>query len=104
MSLTQALPTIPAGATGLYRSRQTGAHELLYVGQGVIASRLAAHWAKQRIPEHPQGQIFAHAAPLAVSWVAQAAWLALHRLELETDLIGAHVLVREAVQAAQFLG
>jgi hypothetical protein len=36
--------------------------------------------------------------------VANAEWLTHQRLELETDLIGAHVLFEEHAPPAQFLG
>jgi hypothetical protein len=41
---------------------------------------------------------------LECSWVINTEWARHHRLELETDLIGSHVLVTGQVPAAQFLG
>lgn len=76
----------------------------MYVGQGLIAPRLLAHLAKTRIPDHPQGQLFAAAAPLECSWVVNDAWLAHQRLELENDLIASHLLVTNEIPVAQFQG
>jgi hypothetical protein len=50
-----------------------------------------------------QGQTFAGAAPLECSWVL-GDWLDHQRLELENDLIAAHVITTELVPSAQFLG
>jgi hypothetical protein len=41
---------------------------------------------------------------LGCSWVINDTWLAHHRLELENDLIAAHVLATEKVSSAQFMG
>jgi hypothetical protein len=59
----------PAAATGLYRIRDAHASGLLYVGEGVVAARLAAHRAKARKPAHPQGAVFRAAGQLECSWV-----------------------------------
>ncbi len=90
--------------SGLYRIRGGGHGALLYVGQGLIASRLLAHLAKTRVFGHTQGQLFAAAAPLACSWVVNDAWLSHQRLELENDLIASHLLVTGAIPLAQFQG
>ena len=41
---------------------------------------------------------------LECSWVLNKAWLAHQRLELETDLIAAHILATGNVPAVQSLG
>lgn len=49
-----------------------------------------------------QGEVFA-AAALEASW-GQGEWLPHQRLELEVNLIAAHLLVTGRLPAAQFLG
>jgi hypothetical protein len=78
--------------------------ELLYVGEGSLRSRLIAHVRRSRESSHPQGFVFAAAGGLECSWVVNDTWLCHQRLELETDLIGAHVLHLGAPPAGQFLG
>jgi hypothetical protein len=99
-----AITSIPRGSVGLYRIRGAEAPPLVYIGEGLIRSRLAAHLAKISDPKNRQGQVFGHAGPLQCSWVTHAAWRTHQRLELETDLIAAHVLTTGLPAAAQFLG
>jgi len=89
---------------GLYRIRGDIARTLLYVGEGVIPARPLAHLAKLRDPEHNQERILAAHTRLECSWVLNDCWLSHHRLELETDLIAAHLLRTGEIPAAQFLG
>jgi len=89
-------------AIGLYRIRGAPDSGLLYIGQGEIGHRLRHHARKVGRVGDRQGEVFA-AAPLESSWVA-GGWLAHQRLELEVDLIAAHLLVTGRVPAAQFLG
>jgi hypothetical protein len=65
---------------------------------------LRQHLAKTKSFNHPQGTIFASAKQLMASWVRNDAWLDHQRLELETDLIAAHILITRRVPPAQFLG
>jgi hypothetical protein len=76
----------------------------MYIGQGSISARLLAHLMKARDPRNEQGRVFAAGARLECSWVVNDAWLVHQRLELENDLIAAHVLVLEHAPPAQFLG
>jgi hypothetical protein len=76
----------------------------MYVGQGLIATRLQAHLARTRLHEHPQGRLFAAGAPLACSWVANKEWLLHQRLELENDIIASHLIATGEVPSAQFRG
>jgi hypothetical protein len=94
---------VPAGSLGLYRVRDPSLAGLVYVGQGQIRTRLAAHLAKAARPDHPQARWFA-ALDLECSWTTNDSWLAYQRLELENDLIAAHVLEHGAPPSAQFLG
>ncbi|TAK27423.1 MAG: hypothetical protein EPO40_17545 [Myxococcaceae bacterium] len=88
---------------GLYRLRGHGRQGLVYVGEGVIVDRVRAHVAKMRAPGHAQGRVLALVAPLEISWV-EGTWEHHQRLELENDLIAAHVLVEGRPPLAQFLG
>jgi hypothetical protein len=90
-------------ASGIYRIRGSAGGGLLYVGEGRIASRLRAHAAKGLRSEDRQGAVFAAAPALEASWVA-GAWAAQQRLELEVDLIAAHLLATRHVPQAQFIG
>ncbi len=95
--------TVPPASSGLYRIRGESGAGLLYVGQGLVRSRLTAHVAKMRDPDQAQGRIFAAAPTLACSWVS-GDWLPHQRLELENDLVAAHLLATGQVPSAQFLG
>jgi hypothetical protein len=95
---------LPSDALGLYRLRDGDAARLLYIGQGALRARLKAHRRRSRLVEHPQGAVFAAASALLCSWVINGAWKEHQRLEVETDLIGAHVLTVGEVPSGQFLG
>jgi hypothetical protein len=75
---------------------------LLYVGEGRITSRLAAHTQKGRDEAHPQAVWFRD--HMECSTVPLPGLSALHRLEIETDLIGSHMLEHDHPPLAQFLG
>lgn len=89
---------------GLYRLRHTDSESLLYIGEGVIAARLAVHLRRTRDVDDVQGRIFNPAVHLECSWVINAIWVKHERLELECDLIGSQVLITRAIPTAQFLG
>lgn len=90
--------------SGLYRLRGVDPGSLLYIGQGLIPARLLAHLAKTRMPNDAQGSLFIAQSLLECSWVINDAWQPHQRLELENDLIAAHVLETGTIPAAQFLG
>jgi hypothetical protein len=94
----------PPDSKGLYRIRDAAQPGLLYIGEGNIASRLVAHWRKTRIPAHPQGKALRPVEQLECSWVINNSWHSHQRLELETDLIGSHLLMLGTVPPAQFIG
>jgi len=95
---TQLMPD----AVGLYRVCDPDLPGLVYVGEGYIRARLANHLGKGSKATHRQAPFFR--AGLECSWTINAAWLRHHRLELETDLIGAYVLSTGQAPSAQFLG
>ena len=101
---SKALLQTPQKARGLYRLRDPEGEGLLYIGQGEIRSRLVAHLRKAHLPGDPQGQIFRSAHTLECSWAVNTEWHPHQRLELENDLIAAHLLYLNAVPPAQFLG
>jgi hypothetical protein len=101
--LTDIAAYRPQGS-GLYRIRGRETVSLLYIGQGIITSRLLAHLPNTGIPGHPQGQLFAAAGPLECSWVVRDKWLPHQRLELENDLIASNLLVTDDIPVAQFQG
>lgn len=67
-----------------------------------MRARLASHLGKASRLGHRQAPLFS--ARLECSWALNPTWLRHQRLELETDLIGAHVLAMGQAPAAQFLG
>jgi hypothetical protein len=89
---------------GLYRIRGP-ARGLTYIGEGAIRARLETHRRKTLDPSSRrlQDQTFHQNGPLEFSSVA-GAWVRRERLELETDLIGSHVLELGRAPAAQFIG
>lgn len=92
-----------ARAAGVYRIRGSDGR-IVYIGQGMIRSRLAKHRRSAIAAGSPQGQALAAAQPLACSWVVSAAWKRHQLLELENDLIAAWVLATGSPPAAQFYG
>jgi hypothetical protein len=104
-ALGGAARAVGSDVSGLYRIRARGEEGLRYVGQGAIAERLAKHLATASAGGGArQAEAFGSAESLECSWVANAGWTARQRLELETDLIGAHVLTYGTAPPAQFLG
>ncbi len=89
---------------GLYRIRGDSPRTLMYVGQGLIPARPLAHLAKLRDPDHNQARIFAAYNRFECSWVFNDLWLPHNRLELENDLISAHLPGTGQIPAAQFAG
>ena len=101
-SLTDAATHIKPDVRGLYRVRDPARPELVYVGEGYIRAPLTSHLGKGDKSTHRQSPYFG-AAGLHCRW-STGAWLRHQRLELETDLIGAHVLSTGHAPTAQFLG
>ncbi len=102
--LSDARYRITSNTVGLYRIRGDRDDTLLYIGQGVLPSRPMAHLAKITKVGHAQGEIFAAQQRLEVSWVAAPERAAHQLLELENDLIAAHVLHLNSAPTAQFKG
>ena len=75
----------------------------VYIGEGLVAARLRTHLARLGSATQ-QGRIFAANAPLVFSWVLNGAWLRNQRLELEPDLIAAHVVAMRHAPVAGFIG
>lgn len=89
---------------GLYRIRGT-ADGLVYIGEGATRARLDTHRRKTLDPAstRTQHQVLRQYGPLEFSTVA-GPWEPHQRLELETDLIAAHILELGIVPPAQFIG
>jgi hypothetical protein len=88
---------------GLYRLR--GSSEgVVYIGQGAIRKRLIAHHRKTLDPSSlkPQDVILCENGPLEFSAV-EGEWESHQRLELENDLIAAHIFEMGTVPPAQFI-
>ncbi|MFZ4434388.1 MAG: hypothetical protein ACOYOQ_14445 [Microthrixaceae bacterium] len=93
---------IPPGSRGVYRLRDSGSDELLYVGQGVIASRFAAHARSASTPGSTKNRLFG--GEVEASWVQLDHLSVRCLLEVENDLIASHVLVFGRAPASQFAG
>jgi hypothetical protein len=102
--LSEAARLVPRTATGLYRIRGQSNDQLVYIGQGLIAMRVAQHARRAVLAADVQGVVFRDAGRLEASWVVSQEWSPRGLLELENDLIGAHVLRLGAVPIGQFLG
>jgi len=100
----QCLDELTGDEVGLYLLKRRGAEKLLYIGEGKIRNRVAAHVKKGAKPEHPQAFAFTEPLDVELSFIRRGD-LAKHQLlEVENDLIAAHVLQTGGVPAAQFLG
>jgi hypothetical protein len=104
LPVAEAVVPLSSTAVGLYRLRLGGASGLAYIGQGYIKQRVGAHARKALTPDDVQGRIFSEGAPLECSWVVGQSWTSNNLLELENDLIAAHILQTGVVPPAQFLG
>jgi hypothetical protein len=102
MPLREVQAHLQAEAQGLYRIGPKNDPGLVYVGEGNVRDRLRAHQAKIG-RDHRQACILAEAGRLECSWVLSEHWLPHQRLELENDLIAAHVIMGKP-PTAQFLG
>lgn len=91
-------------AVGFYRLAGPKAERLAYVGEGKIVQRIANHVAKTRQQGHKQGQVLADFSPIRASFCTTSDWQASERLEIENDLIAAHVMRVGYAPNAQFLG
>ncbi|MBT4016599.1 MAG: hypothetical protein HOE62_01520 [Alphaproteobacteria bacterium] len=100
----RALDDLTGVEVGLYLLRRRGANELLYIGEGKIRDRVTAHMKKGRIPDHPQAFAFADPADVETSFIQRDDLTKHQLLEVENDLIAAHVIQVGEVPAAQFLG
>jgi hypothetical protein len=104
VSVDRVLADLSGSEIGLYLIRRRGADELLYIGEGKIRDRVTAHMAKGKRPDHPQAFAFADPAGIEASFI-QRDDLAKHQLlEVENDLIAAHVVWVGVGPVAQFLG
>ncbi len=89
---------------GLYLLRRRGVSRLLYVGEGKVRDRVGAHLRKGRLEGHSQAFAFRDASSVEFSYV-QCNDLAKHQLlEIENDIIAAHIIQTGDVPDAQFLG
>ena len=87
---------------GVYRIRQPGQTRLVYIGQGLIRARLAAHAAKSQLEGHRQRAAFSQA--LESSWAGLPGCSPTQLLEIECDLIASPALATGFAPEAQFLG
>ena len=84
MTAADVVRVIPSGANGLYRLRVSGRAGLVYVGQGVMCSRIEQHLRKAGKPDEPQGAVFR--ADTECSWALNDAWHGHRGLELENEI------------------
>ena len=102
-SVTKGLDDLNREEVGLYLLRRSGG-ELIYIGEGKIKDRVNAHIKKGRQADHPQAFAFFEPTSIEVSYILRPD-LAKHQLlEIENDLIAAHVIQMGVIPSAQFLG
>ena len=89
-------------STGVYRARIPGQAGLVYLGQGLVAQRIADHTAKSKNELHRQQTHFS--ADLIWEWVDLNGTHRTQLLEIENDLIASHIITQGAAPSAQFLG
>ncbi|MFD6696484.1 MULTISPECIES: hypothetical protein [Micromonospora] len=87
---------------GVYRIRRPGQTRLVYIGQGLIQARLAAHAAKSQLESHRQRAAFS--GVLESSWAGLPDRSPTQLLEIECDLIASHAVATGLAPEAQFLG
>ena len=103
-SVAEALDNFIGVDVGLYLLRRSGGGELVYIGQGKIMDRVKTHIKKGGQTDHPQAFAFSDAPSIEVSFILRPD-LAKHQLlEIENDLIAAHVIQMGVIPSAQFLG
>ncbi len=100
----RGLDELDGGEVGLYLLRRSGADELLYIGEGKIRDRVSTHLKKGEKPDHRQAFAFADPTDVELSFVRRDDLEKHQLLEMENDLIAAHIVEVGEVPAAQFLG
>ena len=104
LPVNRVLNDLTGTEVGLYLLRRRGADELLYIGEGKIRDRVSAHMKKGRMPDHSQAFAFADPTDIEVSFIRRGDLTKHQLLEVENDLIAAHVVRVGAGPVAQFLG
>lgn len=99
----QARTARSVAGTGLYRLRQPGGSGLVYIGEGLIASRVVSHLRRAAAPQTRLADSLGDPATLQASWTVNS-WPTAVRLEFENDLIAGHVIRLGHAPAAQFRG
>lgn len=89
---------------GVYRIRDRSNQALLYLGEGLVLSRLRSHLRKIDVPNHKQGVILKRARCLEIGFVEYPDHNKHHLLEYENDLIASHLQQVGTIPSAQFLG
>jgi hypothetical protein len=103
-SAETALANISKSDIGLYILRRKATDELVYVGEGKIRDRVSAHLKKGHQKDHPQAFAFADPSTIELSFTLLPEFAKHQLLEIENDLIAAHLLQHGEVPAAQFIG
>jgi hypothetical protein len=104
VSVDRVLDDLSGDEVGLYLLRRRGEGELLYVGEGKIRDRVSAHMKKGQKADHPQAFAFADPAGIEASFIQRGDLPKHQLLEMENDLIAAHVVRVGVGPVAQFLG
>jgi hypothetical protein len=104
VSVDRVLDDLTGSEVGLYLLRRRGADELLYVGEGKIRGRVSAHMKKGQKADHPQAFAFDDPEDIEASFIRRNDLPKHQLLEIENDLIAAHVIGVGAGPVAQFLG
>ena len=102
--MANGLNTLNENDVGLYRLKRNGVGKLTYVGEGKIKDRVEAHLKKGEQPNHSQAFAFSEPQFIELSYIQRHDLAKHQRLEIENDIIAAHVLQLGEVPSAQFLG
>ena len=103
-SMVRGLDDLTGNEVGLYLLRRHGADKLLYIGEGKIRDRVSAHMKKSLKPIHRQTSAFAEPSEVELSFIRRDDIAKHQLLEMENDLIAAHIVQTGEAPAAQFLG
>jgi hypothetical protein len=100
----EGLDSLRGDEIGLYLLRNNNSNKLLYVGEGRIMARVNTHIQKGNKGGHPQAFAFKDPLAIQMSFIRRDAMPKHQFLEIENDIIAAHILQTGDNPYAQFLG
>jgi hypothetical protein len=104
MPVIEGMNKLKKNDVGLYLLRRKGADRLIYIGEGKIRGRVNAHLRKGIQSGHPQASAFSDTPSIELSFHLPHLPAKHRLLEIENDLIAAHILQLGTIPTAQFQG